>query len=57
MMKTYMKNHLLQGVLRTFACLFLLSGTLTAVAQTTEGKAKEQAPQYEMREAIRASGT
>lgn len=45
-----MKNHLLQGVLRTFACLFLLSGTLAAVAQTTEGKAKEQAPQYEMRE-------
>ena len=55
MMKEYMKNHLLQGALRTIACLFLFSATVGVFAQSESEKAssadaKKQAPQYEMRE-------
>ena len=50
-----MKNHLLQGALRTIACLFLFSATVGVFAQSESEKAssadaKKQAPQYEMRE-------
>lgn len=54
MMNKYMKNHLLQGVLRTLVCLFFCTGSFAMMAQETEtaapAKAKKQVPQYEMRE-------